>query len=273
MEVFYIGCVIFNLLPAPPHIHEKIHSRVANWNLDHSRTCRCTRVSYLIFIIILTMGAAIGTLLAAAGTAIASAWATISASAASAAVAAGLVAETYGFAVSAGTVGLLLGDVAAAGGTGIGLISTGAPVLASLLTGEAVTITTVYSLTTLGSSLIGLTATGALLGASYGIVKLALNSGRAFAAPTQISPVSILSGKLPCTLLDYQDDRLMQCRKGVGQQMRVANRQKRHNPVHDPQEEILLQGQPKQVQYSKRGPTKSSRLGKKVKRVRKQSSK
>lgn len=205
------------------------------------------------------MGAAVGTLLGAAGALIASAWSSISAAAVSAALSAGLIAESYGVAVSAASVGLILGDIA----------SAGVPVLGSLITGEALTITTVYTLTTLGASVAGLTATSALLGVSGGLVSLALGSSGTQSFPTGHYPSDILSGPLNCSLLDIINGKSgVQCRKKVRPQMWLDNRQERYNSMYATEEEVLFQSPPRKVQYKKRKATKSVRLGKTTKRVR-----
>lgn len=210
------------------------------------------------------MGAAIGTLLATAGTALASAWASATAAAASAGVYLGLVAETAVWTTEIFTLDAV----------GSALLATGVPTygtfVASGLAADAIT----YTITGLGASVLGLIASGAILGASYGILQLALNSGRAIAAPTQPSANDILNNKLPCTILDFLNDNLVQCRKRKGLQMRMGNRKKDNGPMHDPEEEVLLSGNPKSVSNPKRRSSKSPRVGQKVNRVRRgQSSK
>ena len=209
------------------------------------------------------MGAAIGTLLAAAGSALAGLWASATAAATSAAVSLGLVAETAVF----------TSEVIALDVLGAAFIETGLPTAASILASGIAADAITYQLTATGVSLIGLVASGALLGASYGVVHLAINSGKAIAAPLQPFTSDILSNTLPCTLLDILNDDRVQCRKRKRQQVRLDDIEKSDRSMYDPEEEVLLPSKSKSVPAPKRRPAQSPRVGQKVNRVRRKSPK
>lgn len=41
MDTIFIGCVIFNLLPAEPHVHAHITKMIHEWKEEHMETCDC----------------------------------------------------------------------------------------------------------------------------------------------------------------------------------------------------------------------------------------
>lgn len=243
-ETIFVGCVLHNLLPVEPHVHEYIIKKVFEWQQHHDRMCDCLQVSLFTFI----MGAALGVLLGAAGTA----WAYITFAATAAA--------SY---VSAASIyfGLIAADA-------VYTASFSAPLVLTLTT----VAPTTYSLTALGASILGLAATATVLGIAGGIYGYSLgHTPKVLPQPSVddiLNDISDPCGPYELLKLDGSRNDWLQCWESSGQAMRLDNRKKRYRSLPSTSEESVFSRKTKLRRSSQRGPSKGRKVDAKAKRMR-----
>lgn len=191
------------------------------------------------------MGAVLGTLLAAVGSWIADA-------VISGLVSGGIIVAEYAYTAEALLAGIELVEVGGVGSTAI---------IEGVVTG--------YKLSLFGTAIAGVTATGILIGTSFGIVQSALNS--VFSAPKTLDPLKPSFGASVCLLsqLLYGKNDGLQCRSSGLKSMRLQTGVKRSNSLRPIKEEVSLSPRSRSVQHKKCRPAKSGPVDVKKRRVRK----